>query len=127
MKSVTCPYCEKPAELKKGSWLYPHSRHLHRKLFWVCQRCDAHVGCHGVSSNPLGILANKELREMRIECHEAFDKLWHIEGGMSRDEAYQYLARQMGMTQKQCHIAKFDMEQCRQAIDFSNQYITVNE
>ena len=57
---------------------------------YYCEPCNAYVGCHKNSRKPLGTLANKELRELRIRTHEIFDPLWKS-GKMTRSEAYKML------------------------------------
>ena len=42
-----------------------------------CTKCGAYVGTH--KSRPkeaFGILANKEMRQMKMKCHDKFDALW---------------------------------------------------
>jgi hypothetical protein len=51
-----------------------------------------------------------EVRLARIDAHLYFDPLW-VFGRMSRSEAYERLARRMGMTRAECHIALMTKEQ----------------
>ena len=107
-----CPYCGQDTELVTGRQVYPHRRDLWRKQFYVCWPCDARVGCHGTTANPLGRLANKELRNLKSSAHAAFDPLWR-DKGMSRKEAYAWLSNAMEMSRKECHIGMFNEEQCK--------------
>jgi hypothetical protein len=52
----------------------------------------------------------------KIAAHAAFDPFWKLEG-MGRQDAYVWLARQMGMTRNQCHIGLFDVGQCQKVIE----------
>lgn len=79
--------------------------------YW-CEPCDAYVGCHNNTRNPLGTMANKELREWRRKAHAVFDPLWR-EGHMSRKKAYQRLKDKMGHT---THIGESDVQMCKQII-----------
>lgn len=135
---VICPYCEDPAKLVKGSHVYPHRRDLAGKDFWRCDPCDAHVGCHPGSVDPLGALANAEIRRARQHCHRAFDPLWqdawrlpvyqidaHVDPRerrraiksirrAARTRSYRWLANQLGIDPEDCHIGHMtDLEQLR--------------
>ena len=70
-RRVLCNYCGKPAQLHGGKDVYPHRKDLVERKFWVCWSCDAWVGCHlgGNGEEPLGELANEELRAARISAH----------------------------------------------------------
>ena len=112
---VICPYCDRVAELVKGDRIYPYRRDLHEKHFYLCSVCDAYVGCHPGTSEPLGRLANELLRALKIHAHCAFDKLWRT-STMTRTQAYRWLAEQLDIPDSKCHIGMFDGEQCRRAI-----------
>lgn len=62
MGAPTCPYCGKDSVLVNGHVIYPHRPDLLEKKFYWCKPCDAYVGCHPGTANPLGRLANAELR-----------------------------------------------------------------
>ena len=51
-----------------------------------------------------------------MEAHDAFDALWKS-GRMRRGEAYAWLRKRMGLSKEDCHIGKFDTEQCKRAVD----------
>ncbi len=112
---LVCPFCAKPARLANGAELYPHRDDLAHKLFWLCKPCGAYVGCHPGSEEPLGRLADMETRAARVSAHDAFDALWKTRG-MSRGDAYRWLAGALGLPKDACHIGRFSVEQCRQAV-----------
>lgn len=112
---VTCPYCQKPAKCVTGDVVYARRPDLKDKFFYECIPCDAYVGCHQNSKRPLGRLANATLRKAKKMAHEVFDKLWR-NGGMTRDQAYAWLAKKMELSPDDCHIGKFDEWQCAEAI-----------
>lgn len=88
--------------------------------FYGCENypeCQTTHGCHPDGS-PLGIPANKETREIRMEVHRWFDPLWML-GKLSRGAAYRKLQSHMHMNQKECHVGRFTREQCEQAIIFA--------
>lgn len=109
---LKCPYCGKRARHVSGLAVYPHRPDLNHKRFYLCRPCDAHVGCHGTGSKPLGTMANAELREFRQAAHRAFDPLWKGKGSMSRNEAYAWLAGKLGLPREKTHIGMFDKQQC---------------
>lgn len=113
---VKCPYCKEPARLVTGEIVYTHRPDLYHKLFWYCQPCRAWVGTHYGTEKPLGRLANKELRQLKIQAHAAFDPMWR-EGFLKRNKAYRWLADQLKIPYKKCHIGYFDEEMCRRVIE----------
>lgn len=119
---VICHYCDKPAELVTGKVLYPHRPDLYAQFFWRCSPCEAHVGCHkagsgqGDGTQPLGRLANAELRRAKSRAHAAFDPLWKSKQ-MKRRDAYGWLARELGISFNNCHIGMFDVEQCNAIVE----------
>ena len=115
---VTCNYCGKSAQLCSGSEVYPHRKDLWNRRFWVCKPCDARVGCHRGSITPLGRLANAELRKAKMEAHAAFDPLWRDKPRILGDRrtAYLWLARQLRLTEHECHIGMFDVERCAEVV-----------
>ncbi len=115
---MDCNYCNKKTELVSGRKLYPNYKELHSKLFHYCADCQAWVGCHVDSDMPLGILANKELRTKRLIAHKYFDKIF-TSGKMERNEAYEWLASQLGIERKYCHIGMFNIDKCNKTIHLS--------
>lgn len=112
-KKVTCPYCRLPAILIKDSSA------IYRKNYgpvWMCRKCHARVGCHPGTTNPLGNLANRETREARNEAHRVFDFIWKS-GKATRGDAYRWLMGVMGLHRRKCHIAMFDVAQCKQVVE----------
>lgn len=116
--NVICPYCQRDAELVTGDDVYPGRPDLHDRRFWVCTPCDARVGCHrtGDGTVPMGRLADDELRRARVAAHLAFDSMWRSER-FGRDQGYRWLAGQLGIDTKACHIAMMDVETCRRVVE----------
>lgn len=113
---VMCPYCNQPAVLMSGEQVYPHRPDLHKKWVYACGPCKARVGCHGNSKQPLGRLANAELRKAKIAAHGAFDQLWRSHG-MSRADSYKWLAERLNVPVEEAHIGLFDVETCHQVVE----------
>lgn len=121
---IICPYCNTDARFVKGDVVYPHRPDLHHKRFWLCEPCDAYVGVHRRNprlqfngDEPLGRLANAELRKEKQRAHSAFDPLWSGYSPAVRSKAYVWLAEQLAIPIEECHIGLFDIEQCRRVID----------
>lgn len=123
--SITCPYCDKPAELVGGNVIYPHRPALHIKKYWLCRPCDAHVGCHDRNERfghtgiePLGRLADFVLRQHKMLAHAAFDRLW--KDGGDRAAAYAWLSEVLSLGKSDCHIGMFDVEMCKCVVKVCN-------
>ncbi len=113
--TVRCDYCHSKAERVTGREIYHGARpDLFDKVFWRCQPCGAHVGCHPGSDRPIGRLANAELRRAKQAAHAAFDPLWQS-GGVRRVKAYAWLARQLG--RKEVHIGESDLALCQRIVE----------
>lgn len=121
MPDLECHYCDVGTEVISGAMLYNNRPDLQSKLFYRCPKCLAYVGTHAKSRQPLGTVARAELRQLRKRCHEVFDRIWR-ETNLSRSDAYAWLAESLGIPQAACHIAMFDEEQCRLAIDLSRRF-----
>jgi ssDNA-binding Zn-finger/Zn-ribbon topoisomerase 1 len=103
--TLECPECD-------GEMVLRNSRY---GKFYGCTKwpaCDATHGAHA-NGKPLGVPADKETKEWRIKAHVAFDGLWKGKGQMTRNQAYKWLQEQLGMSPDECHIGRFNREQCR--------------
>ena len=114
-KNPICPYCGAESDGVDGYAVYPHRPDLHDKWFYQCTPCDAYVGCHPNTKQPLGRLANAELRKFKSLAHKAFDPIWKTKA-MKRSDAYKSLAAEMRIDPSKCHIGMFDVAQCKQVI-----------
>lgn len=121
---VICSYCGQITNLVQGSEIYQRNdKPYSKKYFYYCKECDAYVGCHPGTKNPLGIVANKRLRQLRKLCHGSFDKIWKNKY-LSRSKAYTWLASELNIPPSQCHIGMFDEQMCLKAIKKCNQYLS---
>lgn len=85
---------------------------------YLCYDCRSYVGVHNKSKKPLGILSTKEMRIMRMKCHDRFDKPWKRRSKNKRgfrEQLYFKLASKMGIPVSECHFAYFDMDRLNQA------------
>lgn len=123
IKAPNCPYCGKKSVITNGKALYPNRPDLADKPFYLCRPCDAYVGCHKDTLNPLGRLANQQLRNAKRSAHAAFDPMWlakvereQVSKRQARNAAYKWLATCLGISLADCHIGMFDVAQCEQVI-----------
>lgn len=114
-REVLCDYCGGWAKLVTGKVIYPHRPDLFGKSFYQCAPCDAFVGCHPGTVNPLGRLADATLRKAKQAAHAAFDPLWKS-GGMKRGAAYAWLADKLCIQNRHCHIGMMDPETCARVV-----------
>lgn len=108
-----CPYCgELPRVVYWRDELYPYRRNFGK--VWICPGCKARVGCHKRGTEPLGRLADYELRRAKNAAHRAFDPIWQEHRLMTRSRAYAWLAAELGVDE--AHIGWLDVEGCRQVV-----------
>lgn len=129
MPQPMCPYCSAKAKLlHKGEEGYPYNYGDDGPM-WTCVPCAAWVGCHSNSKRhaPLGRLADGELREWKSKVHAVFDPLWQAKvrrDGCNQFEArnagYKWLAGELGIDVKECHVGMFDIARCKRAIEIIN-------
>ena len=121
MQEVICPYCGNNAELTNSAIVY-HGRDYGPIYLCKCVEGWAFVGCHKGTTTPLGRLADRELREWKKRAHSAFDHLWK-HGHKTRNDAYQWLARELNIEANDCHIGMFDVQTCRRVVEISRKYL----
>ena len=66
-------------------------------------------------SLPVRCRPKPDLRDWKRRAHEAFDRLW-LDGGMTRPEAYAWMAQVMNLPRHRAHIGLFKVRQCRRLI-----------
>jgi ssDNA-binding Zn-finger/Zn-ribbon topoisomerase 1 len=112
MSKVTCGECGADMVLRQSP-KYPAP-------FWGCTQFPECRGTHGAhpDGRPLGIPANRETKDKRIEAHKHFDPIWE-QKLMTRKEAYRRLAKEMGVAE--VHIGESDIETCEKIIQISRQ------
>lgn len=87
------------------------------RIIYRCPKCLHYVNTHHKTNKAMGFPGDKELRIWRIYTHKIFDELWQKKIKKSRDKAYIWLARMLNIDIKDCHMAMFDIEQCKSIID----------
>lgn len=114
---AVCPHCGGEVRIVHHDEVYGRS-YGEWPWLYLCTGCRAYVGMHPFTNIPLGTLASEELRRARVQCKQPFEVLWRS-GKMTRDDAYQQLAAQMGLTAAECHFGLFNIDQCRTARDWA--------
>lgn len=92
-KQIHCPYCGAKASLRPASAVYGTATKVPDSYLYVCDRyprCDSYVGAHKRTKEPMGTLANGDLRNKRIQAHKAFDWMWKS-GLMTKWQAYKWM------------------------------------
>ncbi|MGN0464923.1 MAG: zinc-finger-containing protein [Lachnospiraceae bacterium] len=87
---------------------------------YYCTECNAYVGTHKPRPREaLGILANKEMRELKKKCHLKFDKLWKGKRRAKdrRHNLYGRLAGELQIPLSQCHFGYFDTGMLLKALE----------
>lgn len=115
LRGWSCPYCGSPTKLVEDTEVYGRS---YGGLCYVCEPCGAWVGCHKGTDRALGRVADKGLRRLKHQAHEAFDPIWK-DGHLTRAKAYESLSRHLGIPIGQTHIGMFDEEMCRKVIEYA--------
>lgn len=121
--SPTCGECGTKAVLVDGLAVYPHRPDLKEKYFWRCS-CGAYCGTHPNTINPLGAPAGAETRRARSAAHAIFDPMWQkrqrlsgMPAGKARGKGYKWLAAQLGIDPKDCHIGMMDAPTARRVVE----------
>lgn len=132
VQNVPCPYCGKETEIVTGDRVYYNLStrpDLREKLFFKCFPCDAYVGCHEQTGEPLGTPAKSKLRRLRSRVHKEFDPLWKKDSPTKifkrRGEGYKWLADHLGVSRDDAHIGNFDEDQCHYVLDLLHGQITL--
>lgn len=111
LSGKVCPYCGATTEYVDSEVIYGRSY----GMVYLCRPCDAYVGVHKGTDKALGRLANAELREWKKKAHAAFDPVWKER--QSRNKAYKWLSKALGINRKHTHIGMFDIEECKRTVE----------
>lgn len=91
-----------------------------RKLY-VCHNypaCNTYVAAHPGTNQPMGVPANGDLRNLRIQAHRKFDRIWQT-GIMTRENAYRWFADSFGLSLKDAHIGMCSDTDARSSSGFA--------
>lgn len=125
MELKQCPYCGGKVFLKDSDIIYGKSY----GYVYICENfpeCDSYVGTHKKTLKPLGRLANRELRQLKVTAHKYFDIMWKIKkqrgDKQARKKAYKWLSKQLGLHFDDTHIGYFDIETTKKVIEICRPY-----
>lgn len=110
----------KRCNLCGGKVVYVPNKLIYGKSYgsgfcYMCTKCKAYVGTHEPRPmEAMGLLANKEMRNLKQICHDLFDEKWKTHN--ERRYMYHKLADKMGITMPECHFGYFDADQLKQAL-----------
>ena len=125
-RSFRCPHCGAAMILRPASEIY-HDAKSDRKLY-VCHNypaCNTYVAAHPNTDKPMGVPANGDLRNLRIQAHRKFDLIWK-NGIMTREEAYRWFADSFGLSLRDAHIGMCSEYRCRELIRLCNEVLARN-
>lgn len=110
-----CPYCDGRVRLVENSEIYRGRSYGDWPYAYLCKPCDAFVGLHPDTDLPLGTMANGQLREARKLAKSLWIDMTKA-AGLSRAQAYAWLAERMNMPKADCHFGHFDLKRAAQAL-----------
>ena len=108
-----CHFCGGNVELTSNAKVY--GKEYGNGKCYLCTNCGAYVGVHTGTKTALGILANQEMRDKKIKCHDLFDNMW--KSNKKRNELYKRLANEMQIERSHCHFGHFDANELDKAYD----------
>lgn len=107
--SVKCPYCGQKAKLIDSKELFGHSY----GYVYICEDCDARVGCKKGTCKPQGTMADAKTRVLRQKAYNAFASFWPKAGFINKDHAMTWLCKRIGVAFAEATFNRFDYEQCK--------------
>lgn len=91
-----------------------HGKRYGSGYCYLCIQCGASVGTHKPRPREaLGLLADRDMKDMKMKCHDIFDKLWNTRE--QRNALYGDLAKELGIEQDECHFGYFDLDMLNRA------------
>lgn len=119
-----CPYCKKDTTLIHSTKVY--SRDYGSFWMYICNPCQAWVGCHKKTKEAKGRVAKLGLRYLKKDAHEVFDKIWK-KNIMTRSECYKWLSGQLNLPPEYTHIGMFGEKTCLKVIELSKEKLIINQ
>lgn len=120
LKPTKCNICGKKTVIYTSNKVIYGKEYGSGKCYY-CTNCGAYVGTHKPRPDEaLGLLATKEMRDMKMRCHDLFDAMWRNienkkEQHKARNKAYKRLARELNIPVEECHFGWFDMNMLTKA------------
>ena len=121
-----CNCClQESVELVNNIEIYKVKSYGEWPYAYLCRECDAYVGLHPFTDIPLGTMADKLTRRARTTCKKPFEDIWKRKA-MKRKEAYAWLAKELNISEAECHFGRFNVAQCEAARDACLMLLTHN-
>lgn len=111
---LDCPYCGAPAVCRPASMIHGKNTWHKGTHLYVCSRwpeCDSYVTAHKANLQPMGSLANKNLRNKRIQAHQALEE-FRQNRRMETWGIYIWIQTKLQLSPDQAHIGMFTEEMC---------------
>lgn len=117
-------HCGRPSVLRSAEGIC--KTHRPGAMVYVCSdypACNSFVMAHPNTLAPMGSLAGPELRRLRYEAHQEFDRLYKT-GLMTRNEAYRWLSYIVQAPMSHAHIGHLGEYYCRMVIRESRKLLS---
>lgn len=76
---------------------------------YLCTKCGAYVGTYRPNSRvAIGVLSNKVMRNLRMDCHKLFDNMDF--DGRTLDRRYSWFQRTLNIPRHQCRFGYFELD-----------------
>ena len=118
-KYIKCPECGERMVLRvTKKYRYPNGE---PRKFFGCSKYPQCTASHGADpdGNPLGIPANAETKQARIEAHRFIDTLGY-KNKENRGKIYKLVGIILGVSPRDAHISRLTVTQCRTLIERLN-------
>lgn len=119
LQPTTCNLCDGMVVLTTNAIIY--GKECGSGKMYFCTECKAFVDTQKKRPTmAMGILANKEMRVMKHNCYEVFDRRWKSEATLEdrkakRKLAYKKLAEKLNIPVEYCHFSYFNMSLLKEA------------
>lgn len=117
-KPQICPFCGRSVKRVHSSQVFYNNNGNNDGFYYVCSGwpiCSAYTKEDPILKKPTSTMADKKTRLKRQEAHYWFDQL-HKGYGMTKSEAYEWLADELQIRRANCHIGLFDIKMCNKVI-----------
>ncbi len=124
MASIYCADCGTECALVDGREVDPHDPEIADVRVWACPECPCAWAHHAAAADaPAAVPAGAETRHAReVLAERLVLPLVHEGSGgivgaraLAIDRLTNFLAHRMGIEPDECEVARFSLEQCRQA------------
>lgn len=124
---IQCPYCGANAVLKSAAKMFGKKAREPNRYLYVCANwpiCNSYVMAHMGDLQPMGTMANAELRHKRIMAHKAL-QAYQKASLTTKWASYIWLEGKLGLDQQRTHIGMFSAEECDRVIALCRNEIAV--